>query len=225
MRLTFLGTGAADWKPVPPDCAEPRRFSSAIIDGKLLIDPGPDVPEALSTFGFDPAEIAFVINTHSHSDHFSRETLDFLTSRGAELVSFSPGETKTLGRYTVSAYPGNHATCPGTLHFIISDGAKTLFYGLDGAWLLYEEAKAIISAKPDLAVLDATIGFKPGDYRIFEHNDLNMVLELQHTLKPYVKRFCVSHMARTLHTDHKTLSDRLAAFDIVTAYDGLGIEI
>ena len=47
MRLTFLGTGAADWKPVPPDCAEPRRFSSAIIDGKLLIDPGPDVPEAL----------------------------------------------------------------------------------------------------------------------------------------------------------------------------------
>ena len=42
MRLIFLGTGAADW-PLEriPDCGEYRRLSAAVIDGTLLIDPGP----------------------------------------------------------------------------------------------------------------------------------------------------------------------------------------
>ena len=74
------------------------------------------------------------------------------------MTDFVAGEQKQLGRYTVIAYTGNHATCAGTVHFLISDGNRALFYGLDGAWLLYEEAQAIIAAKPDLAVLDSTVG-------------------------------------------------------------------
>ena len=41
MKLHFLGTGAADW-----DIKNPRRdinfrrFSSLLIDGRLLVDPG-----------------------------------------------------------------------------------------------------------------------------------------------------------------------------------------
>ena len=44
MKLTFLGTGAADWNINSYD-AMPffRRNSSALIDGTLLIDPGPHV--------------------------------------------------------------------------------------------------------------------------------------------------------------------------------------
>ncbi len=121
------------------------------------------------------------------------------------------------------AYAGNHATCKDTKHYLIFDGEKTLFYGLDGAWLLYEEVQAIKNHRPDLAVLDGTVGFIDGDDRIFEHNNLNMVLEIKKALAPYVKQFCISHMARTLHTDHKSLEKRMCREGIAVAYDGMEI--
>ena len=93
------------------------------------------------------------------------------------------------GNYTVSAYAGNHTTCEGTVHFLISNGNSTLLYGFDGAWLLYDKARAIIAAKPEPAVWDGTVGFIDGDYRIFEHNNLNMVLEMQKMLAPLRRAF------------------------------------
>lgn len=226
MKLLFLGTGAADWpKEKPTDAAEHRRFSAALIDDTLLIDPGPQVMDALTELGRDPGAVRYVINTHRHADHFSAQTLAELEAGGVELISLLVGETKQLGRYTVSAYRANHGTAAEAVHFIITDGARTLFYGLDGAWLLYDEVKAIQAAKPDLAVLDATIGFIDGDYRIFEHNNLSMVIEMQKTLAPYVGRFCISHMARTLHTDHAALAEAMRPYEILAAYDGLEIEI
>ncbi len=226
MKLLFLGTGAADWPLERPDgCEEFRRMSAALIDGTLLIDPGPQAPDALAEYGQELSAVKYVINTHRHSDHFDEATVAALQAGGAVLTDFAPGEKKQLGRYTVWAYAGNHATCEGTVHFLISDGDSTLFYGLDGAWLLYDEAQAVIAARPALAVLDGTVGFLDGDYRIFEHNNLNMVLEMQKTLAPYVGRFCISHMARTLHTDHAALSAAMAAHGIITAYDGLELTV
>ena len=100
-----------------------------------------------------------------------------------------------------------------------------MFYGLDGAWLQYEEIDAIWKKGVDLAVFDATVGFVNGDWRIFEHNNLNMVLEMQRTLAPYVKKFGISHLARTLHTDHETLVQAMAQYAIDVACDGLEITI
>ena len=226
MKITFLGTGAADWpRKRPEEYKEFRRLSSALIDDELLIDPGPQVPEALEELKKDPKSIKYVINTHSHSDHFSAETLAYLENMGASFIQLADGDVKSMGKYTVKAYKANHATCKNTVHFIISDGERTIFYGLDGAWLLYEEYRAIKEHKPDFAVFDATIGFRDGDFRIFEHNDINMVLEMQKTLKPYIKRFCISHMARTLHTDHKTLCEKMREYCIDVAYDGMETEI
>ena len=85
--------------------------------------------------------------------------------------------------------------------------------------------QAIKKYRPDFAVLDATVGFRDGDFRIFEHNDLLMVLEMQKTLKEFIGTFCISHMARTLHTDHQTLSEAMKPYQIVTAYDGLELTI
>ncbi len=222
MKLLFLGTGAADWPLVKPaGNAEFRRLSSALIDDCFLIDPGPQVLESLQTHGKDTAAIQYILNTHPHSDHFNQDTLDTLTQHGAKFIAFYPSETKQVGPYTVTAVAGNHGTCQDTLHYIIEDPCgKRLFYGLDGAWLLYEEVAAIQKNGVDLAVLDATIGDVPGDYRIFEHNNLNMVLEIKQTLAPYVRRFAISHMARTLHTDHQTLAATMAAKGVEVAYDG-----
>ena len=225
MKITFLGTGAADWHKKREGLTEFRRFSSALIDGVLLIDPGPQILDALAEFGKDATQIQYIINTHRHKDHYCEETVKALEAQGASLVDLNDGDCTEIGAYTVRAYAGNHSTCEKTVHFIISDGEKTLFYGLDGAWLLYEEVQAIKKYKPDFAVFDATIGNIDGDYRIFEHNNLNMVLEMKKTLKPYIGRFAISHMAKTLHTDHKTLSADMQAHGIAVAYDGWETEI
>ena len=225
MKITFLGTGAADWHKKREGTTEFRRYSSALIDEVLLIDPSPQVLDALDEFGKDAARIQYIINTHKHKDHFCEETIRALESNGASFVDLNDGDCMELGAYTVRAYAGNHSTCEKTVHFIISDGERTLFYGLDGAWLLYEEVQAIKKYHPDLAVFDATIGNMDGDYRIFEHNNLNMVLEMKKTLTPYIGKFVISHMARTLHTDHKTLSSDMQAHGVTVAYDGFETEI
>ena len=224
MKILFLGTGAADWPLKRTDGGEFRRCCSALVDGCLLIDPNAQAMDALTEYKKSAKEIRYIINTHRHSDHYDEATVQRLTALGTEFIDFADGDTKTFGKYTVSAYKGNHETMNGTVHFIVTDGISTLFYGLDGAWLTYNEVQAIKQSKPSLAVFDATVGDVDGDYRIFEHNNLCMVLEMQKALKPYIGRFCISHMARTLHTDHKTLVEKMKPHGVTVAYDGMLIE-
>ncbi len=224
MKIMFLGTGAADWDPSFKDSAEYfRRNSSALIDDKILIDPGPGVIDAIETFNIDVSGIKYVINTHRHKDHYNEDVLKYITDNGATFVEMDEGEELTLGRYTVKAVRGHHRV--RTLHYLISDGDKRLFYGLDGAWLLYDEVQAIMEKPVDLAVLDGTVGFIDGDYRIFEHNNMNMVLEMKNTLAQYVKRFFISHMSCGLHTDHPTLAAAMGRYGVEVAFDGLETEL
>jgi hypothetical protein len=90
---------------------------------------------------------------------------------------------------------------------------------------LYEEVAAMKNEGIDLALLDATVGNTVGDYRIFEHNDLNMVILLKARLQQFVKRFMICHMARTLHASHSVLSDQMKHYGIEVAFDGLEVEI
>lgn len=222
MKITFLGTGAADWNMSEHKGWKGfRRNSSALIDDVLLIDPNGDVLDALETFNKDKNAIKYVINTHRHSDHFNENTLSALS---ATFFPLSAGERVKIGKYTVTALPANHPTVKWPVHFIIDDGKSKLFYGLDGAWLTYDEYVAIKNTSIDYGVFDATIGDVPGDFRIFEHNNLNMVLEMKHTLKQYIKRFCISHLARTLHEDHDVVAQKMKAHDVEVAYDGYETE-
>lgn len=224
MKITFLGTGAADWKfQKHKDIEGFRRNSSVLIDDCLLIDPGADVPNALQCFGKRFDEIKYIVNTHKHSDHYNEDTVRYLSD--ARFYPMGAGEVLTVDGYTITALQANHATCSDAVHFIISDGTKSLFYGLDGAWLMYDEISAIRSCGIDLAILDATIGDVPGDYRIFEHNNLHMVIEMKAALEKYVSRFWISHMARTLHTSHYELVERMKPHGVEVAFDGCEIEI
>ncbi len=224
MKITFLGTGAADWKLAEHrDWEGFRRNASALIDDVLLIDPNADVPDALERFGKDAGKIRYVLNTHRHRDHYCAETVSYLG--GAAFFPLRAGETATLGRYRVTALAANHGTAREAVHFLISDGEKTLFYGLDGAWLLYDEVAAIKEANVDLAVLDGTIGEAVGDYRVFEHNDLLMVRALKNALTPHVKRFCISHISRKMHKSHAALAADMARDGIEVAFDGMELEI
>ena len=129
-----------------------------------------------------------------------------------------------MGSYKIKALRANHSI--PCLHYLITDGEKKLFYGLDGAWLMYGEVQEIIKNAPvDCAVFDATMGFIDGDYRIFEHNNLNMVLEMKKTLSAHINRFCISHMARTLHKEHGDIVNDMSPFGVDVAYDGMTLEI
>ena len=195
MKITFLGTGAADWFYDQHGSMKGyRRNSSLLIDDCLLIDPGPNVPNALDVFGKSKDNVKYIINTHRHRDHYNEETIAYLS--GAEFYPLAAGETKVIGKYTVSAYRANHSTCANAVHFIIDDGEKRLFYGLDGAWLMYEEVQGIKEKTVDLAILDATAGENLGDFRVFEHNDLHMVVAIKAALEKNVQRWMITHMAR-----------------------------
>ena len=127
MKITFLGTGAADWmiwehKHIPGF----RRNSSVLIDDCLLIDPGPDVFDALKTFNKEPSKIKYIINTHKHGDHYNESTI--LNLSNAKFHEFSKGEEKKIGNYLIKAFEANHGTCKNAIHFIISDGNKNFFY-------------------------------------------------------------------------------------------------
>lgn len=74
-------------------------------------------------------------------------------------------------------------------------------------------------------IFDATIGDVKGDYRIFEHNNLVMVEEMCDTFRKICNRFMISHMARTLHSDHDTLVNRMKRSGIEVAYDNFITEI
>lgn len=224
MKITFLGTGAADWRAADhKDMEGYRRNASVLIDDVLLIDPGPDVPDALASFGKDAKSICYILNTHRHKDHYARATFAHL--QGAAFYPMKPGDAAQLGKYRIRAFAANHGTMRGAVHFLITDGEKTFFYGLDGAWLLCDEVAAIQETKPDLVVLDGTVGEQVGDYRVFEHNDLAMVRLLKVALAPHARRFCISHMSRKLHKPHAELAADMAKDGIEVAFDGLEMEI
>ncbi|KPM54623.1 adenosylcobinamide kinase [Frankia sp. R43] len=84
MRLTLLGTGSADGWPNPwCECAscvwarthQPRGQSAVLVDDRLLIDFGPDVPRAAARFGVSLAGLRHLLVGHAHPDHLGPEAL------------------------------------------------------------------------------------------------------------------------------------------------------
>ncbi len=80
MEVLLLGTGAADGWPNPwctcrscawarRDPARARTHTSALLDGTLLLDCGPDVPRQADRAGVGLAGVQAVLLTHGHWDH------------------------------------------------------------------------------------------------------------------------------------------------------------
>ena len=95
---------------------------------------------------------------------------------------------------------------------------------------LQQAAKYLRKLNFDLMLFDATLGSKEDlggklDYRIFEHNSLEMVELLCNTFKDNCNLFYISHMAKTLHRNHKALSEYMLAKGINVAYDNHVVEI
>src|ERR1700693_1191027 len=104
MRITFLGTGAANAFPEAfckcQNCTEARilggpslrKRSAALINDNLLIDLGPDIMTASQMHRCPLDEVRYCLQTHPHADHLD---LSHLLSRspaygvvGAPLLKF-----------------------------------------------------------------------------------------------------------------------------------------
>lgn len=105
MKITFLGTGAANGYPEAfcrcDNCERARalggpslrRRSAALVNDDLLIDLGPDVPVAAAVLGCALTNVRYCLQTHAHSDHLD-PTL---------LMSRSP-EWGVVGAHTLQFY-------------------------------------------------------------------------------------------------------------------------
>lgn len=116
MKLQYLGTAAAEGIPAPfcrcETCREAARRggkdlrlrSSALVDDRLLIDPGPDVYAATLRFRLSLSEVRNAIITHAHSDHFQRELMGAFTPVTAHIDRKNDRFHLWGSEYTASAW-------------------------------------------------------------------------------------------------------------------------
>jgi phosphoribosyl 1,2-cyclic phosphodiesterase len=95
-KITFLGTSASPSVPIPfctcDSCKNAlkkggrnfRKKSAILINDDLLIDIGPDIPNAFCEYKIDSSLIKTILQTHAHEDHFDPE---LLIARNAEYGS------------------------------------------------------------------------------------------------------------------------------------------
>ena len=248
-EILFLGTGAADW--FEEENGFYRRHSAALINGELMLDCGEYIFDFARSFGNEKLydNVTDILITHSHSDHFRAESVRKLAESqkirvgcdkaimseigehpNIEFVVFAPFETKTMGRYEVTAVLANHHividgdAC--AFHYIIKtpDG-REVFYGLDGAWFLRPSWNEMKKHKFDIMVLDCTVG-DSNDWRLCEHNTIPMLRMLVEgiNMENMVAEkgvIVASHLARTLHKPHEETKDILQKAGMLTAYDGM----
>ncbi|KAB8137452.1 MBL fold metallo-hydrolase [Gracilibacillus oryzae] len=87
MKITFLGTAAADQIPSPycncPRCdyarkhrgKDMRKRCSYLLNDNLLVDMSPDLLAACSMHGVHLMDVKHALVTHSHADHFDATNL------------------------------------------------------------------------------------------------------------------------------------------------------
>ena len=251
MKLYYIGTGAADWtQEAGARDGISRRFSCAVLDDLLSIDLAPTTPREYFAPSSPLGQVQYVLYTHSHNDHYDKDTLLALCKTRAVTVicdpdfgmrlpshenlthiSATPLQEVKIGDYTILPLRANHRVSQHPqeqpLHFIISKDGNNLFWGADGAWLYCDTWQALLKKGPfDRLILDGTLGEGIGDWRIFEHNNLPMIRLMCATMrhKKVIKptgQVWLTHLSRDAHESPVTLPATLEQEDLHVAYDNL----
>ena len=193
MDLHLLGTGSADGWPNPfctcascsseRDAARLRGQTSVLVDGRLLLDCGPETPRAAARLGADLSGLRHVLITHLHPDHCSPAFLLFRSWVGDEPLdvvgppdviaacrmwvapdspvhfrAVAAGDVLRLGVYDVRVLAARHGQ-PGTavLYDVSAAGGRVL-YATDTGPLPEETVKAVRGAAFDVVLLEETFG-------------------------------------------------------------------
>ena len=196
MNLTLLGTGSADGWPNPhcacASCTSSRSAgrlrsqTSALLDGVLLLDCGPETPHAAQRAGVDLTRLRHVLITHAHPDHCAPAFLLYrswvLPSHGAPLdvvgpaevveqarrwvapespVRFLPvvaGDQLRLGAYDVRVLAARHGADDACVLFDVTGPGGRLLYATDTGPLPPSTVEAVQGAAFDVVLMEETFG-------------------------------------------------------------------
>ncbi len=210
MRVQLLGTGSADgWPNAFCGCAaccsalaagRLRAPTSALVDGTLLLDCGPETPRAALRHAGGLAAVTHVLLTHDHPDHSAPMALlarawagrtEPLTVAGppavvaawsawvdpAAPVSFmplAPGDVLAAGPHRVRALAAAHGPTGALLYDVTGPGGARLLYATDTGPLPEVTRAATAGASYDVVLVEATFGDRggPGRPRGSDHLDL-----------------------------------------------------
>lgn len=163
MKLKFLGTAAATSMPLVfcncEICKQARRNkgkdfrkrSSAIINDDMLLDLSPDLCSMAHLYDIDLGKIKYLLQTHSHSDHFAG---------GHFITRWSEYAAKDLTPLEIF---GSHGTAMDMNHWVKEE--EPTFDLFDQRW--QEDMKY------QLHLLKHNDSIKHGDYEIRAINSLH----------------------------------------------------
>lgn len=115
MKITFLGTAAAEGIPFPfcgcPTCGHAREYrgrnvrrrQSILINDDLLVDLGPDLYASCADLGLSLTGLRYALVTHGHPDHFQTINLAF-RAKGFRLRTALPPLTLVASPAVLAAW-------------------------------------------------------------------------------------------------------------------------
>ena len=252
MEILFLGTCACDFSPrLQTDCRDrfdkdARRSSCVLVNGHVLVDCGPHTLDSLRIANIPAVKVTDLLVTHLHSDHFDVANVAALAAArrgdlrvwvredavlpplGCDVRRMRIGEEYEVGGLRVTPLEANHTEFPQ--HFVLREGGRSVFYGTDGAWVLYDTFRRMWEQKFDVMILDCTVGDRVGDFRIGEHNSIPMIRQMLPSFAATGvtdghSKVYLTHLAPSLHEPHERTQAICAEFGALVAYDGLRLEV
>lgn len=262
-----MGTGAADGIPglfsTSRVCEYARRVggkeirsrSSALVDGVVKIDFGPDTWAQVQALGLRPMDWQAILLTHSHDDHFTPSEFKYLFPPFAEevkpptvygntkvcellrraferaseipLFPLRPFQKVTIGDYEITPIKAFHQEDEDSLNFIVRR-EKALLYAVDTGMYESETWEFLSVQKIDLLVIECTGGLNPCRYGM--HLNAEQVVEMVERLRKTAalmldSRVCTTHHGHTGDATHEELETFFAPYGIEVGYDGKIIEI
>lgn len=221
MRVRLLGTGAAEGIPAwysgsrVSEAArvlggrEVRTRCSALVDGVLKLDLGPDSFAQMRRDGLDARDWLALIFTHTHDDHFALDEIQYglppfnqesylgytiygneaichrLAERypdwPIELVQTRSFESYSLAEYTITPVSAYHMEHEDAQNILIQRDGRTFLYGTDTGIWRESTWEFLASYRLDALVLECTAGQLEADY--WGHLGLTSFLQVVERLR------------------------------------------
>jgi adenosylcobinamide kinase / adenosylcobinamide-phosphate guanylyltransferase len=257
--LTLLGTGSADGWPNPhcpcASCTTARASgrlrgqTSALLDGTLLLDCGPEAPAAAQRAGRDLTGLRHVLLTHAHPDHCAPAFLLFRSwvrdedapldvvgppevvdqarlwlapDSRVRFLPVAPGDVLRLSSYDVRVLAADHGPPGSCVLFDVTGPGGRVLYATDTGPLPDPTVEAVAGAGFDVVLLEETFGDHVGHGT--DHLDLRSFPEQLRRLRE-VGAVGPGTDVVAVHLSHRNppgaeLSRRLAAWGARVVDDG-----
>ena len=251
IKLQFLGTGGLGSARIKNKLSRDyRRFPSLLIDERIIIDPSEDIFEFEESFMlsglYSGVNIALV--THTHLDNFSISAIERLASKrpltviaektavcelsdipGVSVLTASALSLIRVGEYSILPLPANHTTdniSEVALNYLVERSGKTVFYGIDGAFINSAAWRVLMNLHLDAVVLDCALTDNPYSKESVEHNNLEMAAMIKDifitsSVADGQTKFALSHITQDKRrVPHEELMAKADSLGLKLTYDG-----